>query len=292
MMGAKAFVAAFGVVSVNAQCENRTHIHALPASDLSVDLMGQVWITDTAGDQVYKCPAHDETCASCPDYATCFSMGSGWNRPRAIAVSTAVHEAAPVVYVSEDSKVKQCEESNGVFSCRDFLHWSEATSIAQLAVDSAGNVFLGGEFGDVLKCTPGAQCGMFVDSYDVLYTPPSGLAADSQGNVYIASGPGDWTSLKKCDPSGHTHCSTLLTSSLDGFSGNSSIAVGKDDDVYICDSGLQTLTRCSSHEECENLGAFECDGSIGIDENNFLFLAGADGLSRYCLSPSMKAIQI
>jgi len=287
----------FGVLSAHAfGCENTTLYSASQASDLAVDSKGNVWFTDSLEDKVWMCPSNGEN----GEYGECSTMGTGWNSPHGIAVYYAVDQAATVVYVSEDEEVvKQCMYTPGMpqggFSCSDFGDgWNSARG---LAVDTEGNVFITNAYGvrfGVWKCTPSALCMLVGDSDQWPHYLPDGVAVDSQGNVYVTGGyedPGESDYVKKCTSTGI--CSSFGGHRLYNSAYNNAIAVAGDDVVYICDVLSQVLIRCSIDSVCEDVGTFDCGGSnMVIDGHGSFFTANRHGLSRYCLSPSMKDIQI
>lgn len=289
-MAAKVFVGALGVISVDASgCENRTFYHTTQALDLAVDSKGHVWFTDNSENKVWMCPSNGEN-------VECSTMGMGWNGPDGIAVYTGVGHGATVIYVSEGHdiapKVKQCmyvpEMPQGDFSCSDFGNgWASPRG---LAVDTEGNVFITDAHG-VFKCTPSAVCTLVGDSDQLPYSPHH-AAPDSQGNVYVTGGDKDsWISnyVKKCPSTGT--CSDFSGDWIKGGGYDNPIAVARDD-IYICNLDSQILKRCSIDNVCEDVGAFNCHGNMVIDDDSVFFTADQYGLTRYCLSSSMKDIQI
>lgn len=301
MAAAKAFMGTFGVVSVNAfRCENRTWEHyPIHTKDLAVDSYGRIWITDSLANQVYMCP---ESISGIP-FSGCSIMGTGWNLPYGIAVYNAGRDDAVIVYVSEADesapKVKQCMFdgwASGNFSCSDF--GDDWASPRGLAVDAEGNVIITNVYGDrygVWNCTPSEVCTLAGASNRWPHYPPDRVAADSQGNFYVSRGYelhdlGGSNYVKKCLPYGY--CSDFGGDLVNGGGYDSAMAVAGDDTVYICDTGSQTLIRCSNDNVCENLGAFYCDGNMVIDVRGFFYIGKQDGFRRYCLPPSMKDIQI
>lgn len=296
MTAAKAVVAVLGAVSVDAsECSNTTLQAAKQSGDVAVDSKGNVWFT--ANDE-------DNIVWMCPEDGECRSMGMGWDWPSGIAVDDS--GVVPIVYVSEGDdhapKVKKCTWNDGQsdeeFSCSEF--GSGWNSPRGLSLDKEGNIFITNAYGDrygVWKCSPSADCTVVGDSDRWSHYPPDCVAADSQGNVYVTGGDedsGDANYVKKCTSTGT--CSDFGGDWPKGGGYDNAIAVGPDDNVYISDSGTNTLIRCSLDNVCENVGAFDGGVNMVIDQNGIFFVVDGytseGGLRRVCLSPSTKDIQV
>lgn len=297
---------ACGAVQVGAsECSNTTFLEASEQfGRVTLDLKGNAWfISNSENSSVWRCPTYDQT-------HQCQEMGGGgWRRPRGIAVTELPSGDGPYVFIAESGTVKQCTwNDHEPFTCIDYGSGSGWSYPLDVIADQNGNIFvldMPGKDMNVWKCPPYSMCSL-VTSSELL---DSLLAVDSQGTIYATgSGQDSWW-ISRCPSTGN--CSTFYSGSRhDLFRQFNAAAVGPDDSVYLsftetCPPDhecppFEHLIRCSPDREwdehnpdydCEDLGAFDGDGKMVIDENGVFYTAGG-GLRRICLSPSMQDIQV
>jgi DNA-binding beta-propeller fold protein YncE len=105
-----------------------------------------------------------------------------------------------------------------------------------IATDSAGNIFVADtDNGRIEKFSPN---GSFVTSVGG-FEAPSGIAIDRKGNIYVAE-IGSKHCVQKLGPDG-----TFIAKWAPALYGPRKIAIGRDDSIYVVDSGRNRIVKFS-----------------------------------------------
>jgi sugar lactone lactonase YvrE len=218
-----------------------------------VDAAGNLFISDTATQQVIKIPAH----------GTATTVGFGFDFPQGMA-----EDGAGDLFIADNNLNQIVEIPAGCTSsgCQKILV-SEQTVVngaanpprAELgvAVDGAGDVFFD-DFGNGLVAEAPANGGTPTAIYNPSGAEPVGLTADGAGNVYIAD-----FGLKKVMevPAGCAASSCWITVG-GGWSQPDGVALDAAGDVYVADAGLDEIVEVPAG--CSQVS---CQGVVvsGID---------------------------
>ena len=133
-----------------------------------------------------------------------------------------------------------------------------------VAVDSSGNVYVADVFNDLIRkistsgmvsTLAGSGSAGSADGMGTLasFGQPSGIAVDSNGNVYVADAPNK--KIRKISPTGlvTTLAGTGLSGSTDGpgceatFSLPGDVAVDSSGNVYVADTGNHTIRKIQQY---------------------------------------------
>lgn len=162
-----------------------------------------------------------------------------------------------------------------------------------VAVDNAGNLYIGDQFNNrIRKVTPAGIISTFGGggnaspgdggpATSAVLAGPSGMAIDSQGNVYVAERYG--MRLRKIAPDGTL--STVAGNGTQGFSGDggpatsaqlylpSDVTLDPTGNLYIADSGNNKIREVSSSGTITSIAPGNGPTGVALDHSGNLFFA-------------------
>jgi DNA-binding beta-propeller fold protein YncE len=229
---------------------------------IAVDGQGNVYITDTPRDRVYKYSPQGQVIATwgaCPDGGTACDpkLPGRFISPEGIAVDGAGNVFVAEVASGRVQKLSGDGKSQAVWEIAS-RGLGDSTILGSLAIDQSGFLYMTEAYNDrVVKFDPNsgavvARWGGTRGEDGGQFHGPLGVGVDAAGNLYVSDS-GNWR-VQKLDPSGAfidqwRNCLTedcgFVSSGTDPgqFFNSRGVAVDGQGTVYVADTANKRLQR-------------------------------------------------